>query len=249
MALGALIIKEKLGTSDRETVEQISENPYLQYFLGLPEFTETAPFDASSMTHFRKRISREMIDQINAWLVEDQQSQTDGDGDDDDHHETPSSAPSKEIEEKKDAPRTHQGKLLIDATCAPADITYPTDLKLLKLEARIDVLHEPFRGKQKKPRTYRNQARKSYLSIIKQKSPKRKKVRKAIRKQLGYVKRDLNHLEELSRHTWLPCHPRALPVVHGRAPSPVSAPPCLYKWCADPYRRATSGVLLQLSSS
>jgi len=32
MALGALIIKEKLGTSDRETVEQIKENPYLQYF-------------------------------------------------------------------------------------------------------------------------------------------------------------------------------------------------------------------------
>jgi transposase, IS5 family len=31
MALGALIIKEKLGTSDRETVEQIRENPlYLQ---------------------------------------------------------------------------------------------------------------------------------------------------------------------------------------------------------------------------
>lgn len=35
MALGALIIKEKLGISDRETVEQIRENPYLQYFIGL----------------------------------------------------------------------------------------------------------------------------------------------------------------------------------------------------------------------
>ena len=33
VALGALIIKEKLGTSDEETVEQIRENPYLQYFL------------------------------------------------------------------------------------------------------------------------------------------------------------------------------------------------------------------------
>lgn len=28
MALGALIIKEKLGISDRETIEQISENPH-----------------------------------------------------------------------------------------------------------------------------------------------------------------------------------------------------------------------------
>ena len=39
MALGALIIKEKLGISDRETVEQIRENPYLQYFLGLEYYT------------------------------------------------------------------------------------------------------------------------------------------------------------------------------------------------------------------
>ncbi|SDJ30213.1 Transposase domain [Natribacillus halophilus] len=210
MALGALIIKEKLGTSDRETVEQITENPYLQYFHGLPEFSEAAPFDASTMTHFRKRISREMIDQINAWIVEDQQSQDSGDGDaDDDHRGTPSSsAPSEEKEKETDAPETHQGVLLIDATCAPADIAYPTDLKLLneareKLEAMIDVLHEPFRGNQKKPRTYRNQARQSYLSIAKQKSPKRKKVRKVIRKQLGYVERDLNHLEELSRQSGL----------------------------------------------
>ena len=35
MALGALIIKEKLGISDRETVEQIKDNPYLQYFIGM----------------------------------------------------------------------------------------------------------------------------------------------------------------------------------------------------------------------
>jgi transposase, IS5 family len=40
MALGSLIIKEKLKTSDRETVEQIRENPYLQYFLGLSDYSE-----------------------------------------------------------------------------------------------------------------------------------------------------------------------------------------------------------------
>ena len=34
MALGALIIKEKLVISDRPRVEQILENPYLQYFIG-----------------------------------------------------------------------------------------------------------------------------------------------------------------------------------------------------------------------
>jgi len=51
MALGALIIKERLGTSDRETVEQIKENPYLQYFIGMKSYSSEAPFDASMMVH------------------------------------------------------------------------------------------------------------------------------------------------------------------------------------------------------
>ena len=51
MALGALIIKEKLVTSDEETVEQIKENPYLQYFLGLREYSNEAPFEALSLIH------------------------------------------------------------------------------------------------------------------------------------------------------------------------------------------------------
>ena len=58
MALGALIIKEKLGVSDRETVEQIRENPYLQYFLGLSEYSDKAPFEASSLVHFRQDLRR-----------------------------------------------------------------------------------------------------------------------------------------------------------------------------------------------
>lgn len=45
MALGALMIKEKLGTSDRETLEQIKENPYLQYFLGLSSYSNEAPIE------------------------------------------------------------------------------------------------------------------------------------------------------------------------------------------------------------
>jgi len=34
-AFGSLLIKERLGLSDEETVVQITENPYLQYFIGL----------------------------------------------------------------------------------------------------------------------------------------------------------------------------------------------------------------------
>ncbi len=45
MALTALIIKEKLGTSDLKTVEQIKENPYLQYFIGLSSYSNEASLD------------------------------------------------------------------------------------------------------------------------------------------------------------------------------------------------------------
>ena len=69
MALGALIIKEKLGTSDRETVEQIRENPYLQYFIGFSSYSNEIPFDASLLVHFRKRISFNLINKVNQQMV------------------------------------------------------------------------------------------------------------------------------------------------------------------------------------
>ncbi len=61
MALGALIIKGMLGISDRETVEQIKENPYLQYFIGKESYSSEEAFNASMMVHFRKRIGMELI--------------------------------------------------------------------------------------------------------------------------------------------------------------------------------------------
>ena len=69
MALGALIIKEKLGISDRETVEQIKENPYLQYFLGMDSYTNTPLFDASLMVYFRERIGKDVVKEINQQMV------------------------------------------------------------------------------------------------------------------------------------------------------------------------------------
>lgn len=69
MALGALIIKEKLGISDRETVEQIKENPYLQYFLGMSSYSNQAPFDASMLVHFRERTGVSLINKVNQSMV------------------------------------------------------------------------------------------------------------------------------------------------------------------------------------
>jgi len=69
MALGALIIKERLGTSDRETVEQIKDNPYLQYFIGMTSYSNETPFDASMMVYFRQRIDINLVNRINQDMV------------------------------------------------------------------------------------------------------------------------------------------------------------------------------------
>ena len=55
IALGALIIKQELQCSDEWTVRHVSENPYLQYCLGLKEYTSKCPFGASTTVELRKR--------------------------------------------------------------------------------------------------------------------------------------------------------------------------------------------------
>lgn len=68
MALGALIIKEKLQISDREVVDQIRETPYLQYFIGQEGYKDEAPFDPSMMVYFRKRLGGELLQKANEIL-------------------------------------------------------------------------------------------------------------------------------------------------------------------------------------
>jgi transposase, IS5 family len=70
MALGALIIKEKLGTSDRPRVEKILENPYLQYFIGQSNYSKELAFDPSLLVHFRQRISPNLINKVKERMVE-----------------------------------------------------------------------------------------------------------------------------------------------------------------------------------
>ena len=62
VALGSLIIQAKLNLTDRETVNQIMENPYLQYFIGYERYEDRKPpFDPSLMVHFRKRIGPDLL--------------------------------------------------------------------------------------------------------------------------------------------------------------------------------------------
>jgi hypothetical protein len=207
VALGTLIIQTKLKLVDAEVPLQIMENPYLQYFLGYDCFEDDRqPFDSSLITHFRKRFTPEILMEINDRIVMEEHKQAEAkkkqdDDDDNDHKGGPK--PLEPISENSqinfdDIPK--QGKLILDATCAPSDIRFPTDLRLLneareKLEEMIDVLHQPDIAVLPKPRTYRNRARKDYLSLEKQRKKRSKAIRKAIRKQLGYVKRDLEYVD------------------------------------------------------
>ena len=196
IAFGALLIKERLGTSDRETVEQIRENPYLQYFLGLPEYQDKPLFDNSMMTHFRKRFDKDILSDINEKIVAfamKKEQNSDADSSDDRKDES---------DKGQNEPPSNEGKLIVDATCTPADIAYPTDLSLLneareKSEEIIDAMHKPLKGIRKKPRTYRRKARKSYLAVAKQKKPGLKKIRKAIAQQLRYLRRNFGHIDRM----------------------------------------------------
>ena len=81
LAFGSLYIQRKLSLTDRELVEQISENPYMQYFIGFKEFTTEKPFDPSLLVTFRKRFTKGMMDEISEkmFLVEEEPSDDDDD--------------------------------------------------------------------------------------------------------------------------------------------------------------------------
>ena len=93
----------------------------------------------------------------------------------------------------------NSGTLIVDATCAPSNIRYPQDASLLNearenTEAIIDSLHTPGENK---PRTYRKKAHKDYLALVRCRKPSAKHIRKAIKKQLGYLKRNLGIIDSM----------------------------------------------------
>ena len=203
MALGALIIQTRFQFSDRELVEQITENPYLQYFIGLPGYQETPPFDASTLVLFRKRINARMLMEANEYLL--QEKKPDKKEDDNDHHNPPSSNASGCPDQSVDP--ENKGTLTIDATCAPVYIRYPQDVSLLneareKLEDMIAWFHKAYGVGL--PRRDCRAARKHYLSFAKSKKPSAKQIRKALKKQLSYVRRDIGYLEGIMSDGYAP---------------------------------------------
>ena len=90
------------------------------------------------------------------------------------------------MEQKEELPpvKKNKGKVLMDATVAPQNITFPTDLKLLnaarkKSEELIDILFDPLLHGNTKVRTYREIARKYFLNSAKKKRKTAKEIYKA----------------------------------------------------------------------
>lgn len=196
MALGALIIQTKFQYADRELVEQITENPYLQYFIGLSGYQEEAPFDASTLVLFRKRITMEMIQEANDYVLSHKK---------DDDGKPPASGSSPE--EKPLSETTNQGTLILDASCAPVNIRYPQDVSLLneareKLETMIYRFCKSYGLPL--PRRYKRRARKEYLAFAKSRKHSKAQVRKAIHRQLSYVRRDLGYLDQFMSQGYAP---------------------------------------------
>lgn len=206
VALGALIIKHICDLSDRETIQQIQENMYMQYFIGYSGFCDEEPFDPSLFVGIRKRLGVEQINAINESILGLSNATEKQDGSNDDAEEKyPSSheesLPRRKTDNDKNPPLTHKGDLLMDATACPQDIAYPTDLNLLndareKSQELIDILHD-FTLHGKKPRTYRQKARKQYLQVAQKKRKGKKVLRQAIRRQLGYLGRNIHFIHYL----------------------------------------------------
>ena len=55
LAFGALYIKQRLGLTDEETVDQIRDNPYIHYFLGFEGYMNKKSFDPSMMVQGASR--------------------------------------------------------------------------------------------------------------------------------------------------------------------------------------------------
>lgn len=185
IVIGSLIIKHKLNMSDEQTVRIIEENPYMQYFLGLDEFSPLPLFSPTLFVEWRKKLGNETFNEFADILVTIC------------YGEKISGGAKMEMEPK------NKGKLQLDATVADQHITYPNDLKILntareKTESIIDTLFEHHKDRLAvKPRTYRKVARSKYLAEAKKRQANKKTLRSCSRYQLNCLDRNIRSINEL----------------------------------------------------
>lgn len=239
MAFAALYIQTEEGFTDEQTRQHIQENPYMQYFCGIESYTIESPFDTSMMTYFRKRISGEMIQEINERVFreealekadqrveevkaqeeataeqsiqnerelgtnEEQKAQKTGEevAADKSDSGVPEGADEEKSIENNEVP--NRGTMILDATCCPADIHYPTDAGLLNharelTETIVDKLYDSAKTQiEKKPRMYRQIAREKYLEYAKKRKHTTQDTRRCVQENLQYIRRNLKYIDQL----------------------------------------------------
>lgn len=189
IVLGALIIKHLEKLDDRGVIAAIQENPYMQFFIGLKEFTIPPVFDPSLFVEIRKRAGNEVFDSLNVELIKSVSEKTDK------RHN------KKGTDNTNNTPK-NKGKMQADATVADQYITFPTDNGILnqsrkQCEKFIDKLYDLGGKEGEKPRTYRRKIDTAYLDYSKKKSKSLAMHRKMTRKLLECVKRDIKQINSM----------------------------------------------------
>jgi hypothetical protein len=158
-----MLLKHMTGTSDREIVEAVLENPYMQMFCGYERFVTSRMLDASTLTRLRKKVGveffRRMEERTYRVLIERRIIRARG--------------------------------MLVDATVFPENVKYPSDVGLLNrarewLVERVNTIGKRLGHRY---RTYKRKARKVYLNFAKKKTRHKKTVEKAKRQMLNFVRR------------------------------------------------------------
>lgn len=180
MVIAALIIKHKLSLSDEETILTIQENPYMQYMCGLTEYSDQPIFDPSLFTTIRKRITIEDVNALTLELAKKAQQKKDKDDNDEDNTFSGMTQPTD---------------VKADATCADAEVRYPTDIDLIEDGSKyIDRMIDKVCGikKIRKPAgVERNRIRAIYLNVIKRKHKGSKLVKDTLTRMLPLLYRDI----------------------------------------------------------
>lgn len=171
LVIGILLLKHITGTSDEAIVELVNENPYMQLFCWLEQFSSAPLLDSSSLSKIRKRLGSKYFAAL--------------------ERETYQVLIERKIIKAKG--------MLLDATVFPEHIRYPTDTGLLN-EARrwvVKQIKEIGSSVGKKMRTYCRKAQKEYLSFSKKKTKSRKLIQRTRKSLLQYLRRNINQMQSL----------------------------------------------------
>lgn len=183
--VGTLMLKFLKHLPDRAAVHYVEENIYAQRFCGLsPSQAMGYMNPQNGLTNFRSRIGPDGMQLIEEVL-----------------HRVAEGKSSKK-----------GNSLILDTTCVPLDILYPTDIRLLE-RCRQNILKSFQKAKQLGLdvvyRTYARTARKVFVTFAKFSRPKKKTRTKVHKQMFQFVRRNLKQLADLRQRATQELGPRS----------------------------------------